>query len=613
MIEITTIETTIAEENLAKIIMKKKLKDGEKKIDGKTEHRTIFLNGEWGTGKTEYLNRTEKQLAKGKFIFLKFWEQTDKRSPINIAFLKVHPFISYTSKFFVIFSVVVSILMTPAINLGLSRGLPDWLLSTFGMIALFVAVWKIFKYQSDDFYYLAFKKLPTKFIKKKILIIDDFDRIPAERQEDIYKMFNTLKGRLPILFVGNFQKISKFEGSYLFKIIDQRVDLPLALEPVNIWENYFKKISEEFNTDISEELKRLFVKEKRNLRDQVQFNMLVNQEFFERKKKGGVQVEQQMVIIYISLFHPDVLNRLRSRENNGRQSVSKEQTISEIITNLLEYNNDYPPCFKSNPESYFLYEFVFNLSTEEAEAIVNDDEKIEQEFTRDSINMDFYTYLQNNYYFIEEKRKEHIFNLTLKKVKEYQTNSLIQKVIQIRNSEIRASDEILNSFNNEQNSIKQWDSILEEKDFDISQKLFFFNRYLKIGFKSLSNYYTKLSITSNMYSLSKRKDFYFLTYLSQNSLFFKLDNWEESLWEVLDAMPEEQYLSVLSANNVLDNHMFLQFEAIPNEREYTVYKEQVDQNTGSTQDNSKVIEKHVAPKLTQLEKSGYIFNDAIEK
>ncbi|WP_218937648.1 hypothetical protein, partial [Bacillus thuringiensis] len=73
-------------------------------------------------------------------------------------------------------------------------------------------------------------------------------------------------------------------------------------------------------------------------------------------------------------------------------------------------------------------------------------------------------------------------------------------------------------------------------------------------------------------------------------------------------MPEEQYLSVLSANNVLDNHMFLQFEAIPNEREYTVYKEQVDQNTGSTQDNSKVIEKHVAPKLTQLEKSGYIFN-----
>ena len=103
MIEITTIETTIAEENLAKIIMKKKLKDGEKKIDGKTEYRTIFLNGEWGTGKTEYLNRTEKQLAKGKFIFLKFWEQTDKRSPINIAFLKVHPFISYTSKFFVIF------------------------------------------------------------------------------------------------------------------------------------------------------------------------------------------------------------------------------------------------------------------------------------------------------------------------------------------------------------------------------------------------------------------------------------------------------------------------------------------------------------------------------
>lgn len=607
MIEIATIDTTTAEQNFANIILEKKTKDGESTKNGKTEYKTIFLNGEWGTGKTAYLTRTEKKLTKGKFVFLKFWEEKDKRSPINIAFFKVHPIIFWTSKLVIVVSIIVSILMTPVINLGLSKFFPDWGLSFFGLIALIVAVFQIFKYQSDAFYSFAFQKIPTKIIKRKILIIDDFDRISAEKQEDIYKMFNILKGRLPIVFVGSFQEISKSEGTYLTKIIDQRIDLPLVIEPVNIWENYFEELSKQFNTRISDKFKNLFIIEKRNLRDQSQFNRLVNQEFFERKKKGHVQVEQQLVIIYISLFHPEILKELRSRENK-RQSSSEEQTINDTITNLLESNDESPLCFEKEREAYFLYEFVINLSNEEAEAIVNNEGNMENELSKQSTNKDFLHYFQSNYSNFGREKKDHILNLTLKKVKEYQNNLLLRIVIQDRDLEIRANDEFLNDINNDKNNIKEWDSILENQDFDVSQKLFFFNRYLRKGFNPLSNYYHNLSLTSEQYNRSKRKDFYFLTYLSQNSLFFKLDQWKDFHWKILNDMPEEQYLAVLSANNILDNHLFSEFEVIPYDRRYTVYKKQIDQHTGLDQDYNKVIEKHIAPRLKELEKYGFIFN-----
>nr|WP_269199247.1 P-loop NTPase fold protein [Lactococcus cremoris] len=294
-------------------------------------YKTIFLNGAWGTGKTEYLSRTEKHINNGKFICLKFWEQTDERSVITIAFAKIHPILYWSLKFFTVLAVIISILMTPVINLGLGNLFDDWWAKLFGLIALFVAIWQFFKYKSDDFYSYFLKILPTKFSKQKVLILDDFDRIKKEKQEKLYQLFNIIKGQMPIVFVGDFKKISKSEGAYLRKIIDKRVDLPISINPINIWEEYFSQLSMSLNVELSQSFKQLFIEETRNLRGRTQFNMLVNQEFFERNKKGRVQVEQQLLIIYISWFYPELLQGL----HEGKQIRHPKSEDKKRLTTLL--------------------------------------------------------------------------------------------------------------------------------------------------------------------------------------------------------------------------------------------------------------------------------------
>lgn len=56
------------------------------------------------------------------------------------------------------------------------------------------------------------------------MIIDDFDRISQLNQEGAYKLFNCLNGKLPIIFVGEYDKIKHEEDKYLQKIINQKLN-----------------------------------------------------------------------------------------------------------------------------------------------------------------------------------------------------------------------------------------------------------------------------------------------------------------------------------------------------------------------------------------------------
>ncbi|MGH2123196.1 P-loop NTPase fold protein, partial [Enterococcus faecalis] len=83
-----------------------------------------LLNGEWCAAKTEYLKQVEKITKtnnKQNFVYLNLWNVMDERTVINIAFSDLHPVINYLFKILIVFSVVISILITPAINLNLSE------------------------------------------------------------------------------------------------------------------------------------------------------------------------------------------------------------------------------------------------------------------------------------------------------------------------------------------------------------------------------------------------------------------------------------------------------------------------------------------------------------
>lgn len=153
------VSTKVAEETFSKIILQK-LQNTEEDI-----FQTFFLNGVWGSGKTTFLKKVEGQAKSTKFIYLKLWEAHDERSVTAIAFSLLHPFLYYLLRFLIVIAVVTSVLMTPAINLGLLSylkdlliflGLPiyfhNFLIILSTIIALIVTVYQLLKVKSDSMY-----------------------------------------------------------------------------------------------------------------------------------------------------------------------------------------------------------------------------------------------------------------------------------------------------------------------------------------------------------------------------------------------------------------------------------------------------------------------------
>lgn len=397
MIELKNIDTSAAEENIIQLFKK---------------NETYFLNGMWGSGKTVFLKKVSKKLSPSKLIELKLWEIKDERSVIEIAFSQLYRFTYWTIKFGVVLAAVISILMTPLINLGLSQYFQKFIVFA-GIISLIVTVWQFLKYKSDDFYHFLFNKLP---IKNKVLVVDDFDRISPQKQGELFRLFNILKGNLPIVFVGDFARVSQSEGDYLKKIIDKRFELPIVLHPKNIWNSYFNDLSKQLETPISKDLQDVFISEKRNLRDRKQFNELVNQEFFQYGKLYHVQIEQQLSLIYLYLFYPEKYQLLRDggtlehseeyqnylkkkEKNNNGWAVEPKKTVDDIFILLLSSNNKYPSSFIQSRETYLLYETVSNLSTTRAIQYFKDEEQLETMLLgKDAYFNDFYQFVTSNYF-----------------------------------------------------------------------------------------------------------------------------------------------------------------------------------------------------------------------
>ena len=217
------IDTSIAAKNFSNLL---------------SESRTYFLNGSWGSGKTEFLNEVKKN-SQDKFITIDFWRLTDSRTTIEIALSKLHPKIYWFLRIFVVLLVAISILMTNIDDIGLSDyfgSLKSLLLKLGGVVALIAAIWQVFKNKSDELYCLLLSKMSKS---SKVLIIDDFDRMSEKQQEESYKLFSLINGKLPIVFVGDIQRIYLKNDNYLSKIIDRQIELPIVLHSSNIWKEYF--------------------------------------------------------------------------------------------------------------------------------------------------------------------------------------------------------------------------------------------------------------------------------------------------------------------------------------------------------------------------------------
>ena len=607
-IKLEHIDTSVAAKNFAELLY---------------DNKTYFLNGSWGSGKTEFLKEV-KRSSQNKLITIDFWRLSDTRSTIEIAFSKLHPLLYWTIRLCIILLVAVSILMTNVVDIGLSNyfgGSKPLILKLGGVVALIVAVWQVFKKKSDEFYCFLLSKLP-KF--SKVLIIDDFDRMSEKQQEESYKLFSLINGKLPIVFVGDITKVHKSDGNYLSKIIDRQVELPFDLHPSNIWDNYFRILEGKFNIVLSNDFKKMISSDNRNLRDRERFNDYVNQEFFRRGKLGHVQVEQQLLVIYAYLFYPDLYRNLieglpitveESKKLDISGVIGVERTVKEQLSEVQSSDNlDYPLSFKKNKLKYFLYEQTSNRTKIELDSLfASKTEELKLEIIESYQSSDFYQYLSSQFRTFSKIMKEQLLTMVIKESMKFINSPSMNFIVQ------ESLNEVIPSY--ERNSpltedviiriIKMWEPILRNEKLDQSEIIYFLNKHDLLSFHELGLYYSDLRIDTETFSNLRRKDFFLLTYLSSKGLFEKFKYWDNTIWEAIELFDDREFLSFWIFQSIITNELGYEgFDIISEDKRYTIWTGRyLFESPHKHTDYKESVISKIKPRLEKMEKEGFVFTE----
>ena len=616
-IKLEHIDTSVAAKNFAELLY---------------DNKTYFLNGSWGSGKSEFLKEV-KGGSQNKLITIDFWRLSDTRSTIEIAFSKLHPLLYWTIRLGIILLVAVSILMTNLVDIGLSNyfgGSKPLILKLGGVVALIVAVWQVFKKKSDEFYCFLLSKLP-KF--SKVLIIDDFDRMSEKQQEESYKLFSLINGKLPIIFVGDITKVHKNDDNYLSKIMDRQVELPFDLHPSKIWNNYFSVLEDKFNVVLSNEFKKRISSENRNLRDREHFNDYVNQEFFRRGKFGRVQVEQQLLVIYAYLFYPELYSNLiegvsitiKDSEKTVFQSLTKKgHTIKEQLSEIQRFEIlSYPFCFNRNSLGYQVYEVSSNRTKDELDILFNN---MSEDFVKELVESDgltdFYQYLNTQYQTFSKKQQNQLFEIAVKESMKFKNSPSMNFIIQERFSELYYSvngeeTDLMDLDGEEFNAkrIERIEAIFEPMGYDRSQIIYILEKHNELSFPELGKSYTNLEITPEAISEYKRKDFILLTYLYSEHLSKQFINWDRNIWECIDLFDDREFLSFWRFQSIITNELDIkEFDIIPEDKNYIIWiGRYLPKFPHDYIDYRESVISKIKPRLEKMEKEGFIFTEKVDK
>lgn len=611
-IQLEHIDTSVAANNFAELL---------------NDNKTYFLNGSWGSGKTEFLDEVKKSSPK-KLITIDFWRLTDTRSTIEIAFSKLHPLLYWTIRLGIILLVSVSILMTNVVDIGLSNyfgGSKPLILKLGGVVALIVAVWQVFKKKSDEFYCFLLSKLP-KF--SKVLIIDDFDRMSEKQQEESYKLFSLINGKLPIVFVGDITKVHKNDDNYLSKIIDRQVELPFDLHPSKIWNNYFSVLEDKFNIGLSNDFKKRISSDQKNLRDREHFNDYVNQEFFTRGKLDHVQVEQQLLVIYAYLFYPDLyMNLLKgepirveeSEESEIQDIISIGHTIKEQLSEIQSSENSaYPLCFKKNKLEYLLYEQTSNRTRIELDSLfTSNSEELISEIIESDQSSDFYKYLLSQFLTFPKNVRKQPLTMVIKESMKFKNSPSMNFIVQESLNEVIPLYERNTPLTKDviTKIINMWEPILRNEKLDQSEIIYFLNEHDLLSFHELGLYYSDLRIDTETFSNLRRKDFFLLTYLSSKDLFEKFKYWDNTIWEAIELFDDREFLSFWIFQSIITNELGYEgFDIIPENKSYTIWigKYELEYPHDYIDYKESVISK-IKPRIEKMEKEGFIFTEKIDE
>ena len=614
-IKLEHIDTSVAAKNFADLLY---------------DNKTYFLNGSWGSGKSEFLKEV-KRGSQNKLITIDFWRLTDTRSTIEIAFSKLHPLLYWAIRLGVVLLVAVSILMTNVVDIGLSNyfgGSKPLILKLGGVVALIVAVWQVFKKKSDEFYCFLLSKLPKS---SKVLIIDDFDRMSEKQQEESYKLFSLINGKLPIIFVGDITKVHKNDDNYLSKIIDRQVELPFDLHSWNIWEGYFRKLTKALDFRDDNELRILFLD--KNLRDMQKFNDYVNQEFFVRGKKDRVRPEQQLAIIYLFLFEYDMYEMLiKSDSKTLAYAYQKDQSRSDTAKRIGEILSDkshshrMPIPFSLNKRSYILFEATSNHLEQDFKALIDGNgSELKQAVLHSTQYSDFYQYIFHHLGDIDVSRKQKLFEIVINLSINHSYSETIDMIIKEKNTEI-VRDQIRRNKSEEDliiYIIKEWKDFLNSYNMDSSEVLLILVKHGILSFTDLGFVFNKLNelFKTNKdfttFKEFKRPEILLSIYLNSVKKSEVFEKWDNSIWTAINDLSDSQFIIFWKLQKILSiagfENNISRFDNRSEKRHYTVWIGRYSPESNELVNYQESVISKIKPRLEKMEKEGFIFTEKIDE
>ena len=614
-IKLEHIDTSVAAKNFADLLY---------------DNKTYFLNGSWGSGKSEFLKEV-KRGSQNKLITIDFWRLSDTRSTIEIAFSKLHPLLYWAIRLGIILLVAVSILMTNVVDIGLSNyfgGSKSLILRLGGVVALIVAVWQVFKKKSDEFYCFLLSKLPKS---SKVLIIDDFDRMSEKQQEESYKLFSLINGKLPIIFVGDITKVHKNDDNYLSKIIDRQVELPFDLHSWNIWEGYFRKLTKALDFRDDNELRILFLD--KNLRDMQKFNDYVNQEFFVRGKKDRVRPEQQLAIIYLFLFEYDMYEMLiKSDSKTLAYAYQKDQSRSDTAKRIGEILSDkshshrMPIPFSLNKRSYILFEATSNHLEQDFKALIDGNgSELKQAVLHSTQYSDFYQYIFHHLGDIDVSRKQKLFEIVINLSINHSYSETIDMIIKEKNTEI-VRDQIRRNKSEEDliiYIIKEWKDFLNSYNMDSSEVLLILVKHGILSFTDLGFVFNKLNelFKTNKdfttFKEFKRPEILLSIYLNSVKKSEVFEKWDNSIWTAINDLSDSQFIIFWKLQKILSiagfENNISRFDNRSEKRHYTVWIGRYSPESNELVNYQESVISKIKPRLEKMEKEGFIFTEKIDE
>ena len=587
LIELDKIDTSTAAQNFAKLL---------------NENKTYFLNGPWGSGKSTFLKEVD-DINQIKLVTIDFWRLNDSRSTLETVFAKLHPYVYWGLRLIVILCIALSILMTNVVDLGLSVLVPTWVILSAGVVALIVAIHQFLKIKSDGIYsWLLTKNYPS--FTKTVLVVDDFDRMTMEQQEASYKLFSLLKGKLPIIFIGDIDIIHRNESNYLSKIIDRRIELPFVLHPTKIWTDYFEQLEKRLEIKLSDRFKRVFIKDERNLRDRERFNDYVNLELIGRNKEKYVQIEQQLVVIYLFLYYQRFYESLKTDKGSIKLDSNK-QLIKELHNILFEKNNSYPSCYLSNREGYLINEVPSNRRTEELIQIIDEEQQLSNEILLSQ--NDFLDFINGEYEKLTNQQQDLLFSNALKLSTHSEDNLLVNLIIQ-KKVKTKIPEYRIGTQEVDIELVKKTyffvESVLGKADvseifcFIFKHKIFRYQDMvgLDIGLspynKEFSSYRWKyIIIMMHLYELDKKLQYY---------------DWDNTIWGAIIKLSTEEFLRFWLEFGFISNKDQNKPGYDSKNKEYIFVK---DFDTYADEADIIFLKGSIKERLNKLEKEGFKFED----